>query len=60
MDSAVFTAEQENIIESNSVAVAKTIRFFRDGLPVDKSFDQYISSAASNEGTQLKLTAFHF
>jgi hypothetical protein len=54
----VFTKEQEEIINANPVA--KTFDRFIAGLPEDQCFDQYISSASSNEGTQLKLATCHF
>jgi hypothetical protein len=58
MAPGVFTKEQEEIINANPVA--KLIDVFRGDLPEDQCFDQYISSAASNEGTQLKLATCHF
>jgi len=58
MTSAVFTVEHKEMISETSIADA--INTFRNKLPKDKSFEQYISSAASDKGTQLKLAAFHF
>jgi len=49
MASAFFTKEQEHIIDANPVA--KIVDQFRESLPTDIAFDQYIASAASDEGT---------
>jgi hypothetical protein len=48
MASAVFTQEHEEIIKTNSIA--RTIDKFRDELPKDIVFDQYILSATSDKG----------
>ena len=53
MARGVFTKEQEEIINTNPIA--KTVDEFRESLPKDITFDQYILSAASNEGTYFKL-----
>jgi hypothetical protein len=53
MAPAVFTPEQEEIINANPVA--KIIDDFRDGFPKGVAFDQYISSAALDQGTYFKL-----
>jgi hypothetical protein len=49
MASPLFTPEQEKIIDRNPVS--KIIDEFRDGLPKDIGFDQYISLTLSDEGT---------
>ena len=49
----VVTDEQVKIINANPVA--KIIDDFRDGLPKGVAFDEYISSAASDQGTYFKL-----
>jgi len=53
MAPGVFTPEQEKIIDINPIG--KTIDEFRDSLPKDITFDRYILTAASDEGTYFKL-----
>jgi hypothetical protein len=50
---AVFGEIQEEIINTNSVT--NIIDLFRDSLPKDVTFVEYISSAASDEGKHFIL-----